>query len=191
MTIRAQQLKVASVLPPVFEAAAPCISGLRPHFRCGVDVVNIERPEVIKPTPNAFAAEGLDQGKFPFPVFRMLVDGRTVFIPIGLLTLVGAIADFARLAAILARTVAVPSVLQVALSAAIFTRSLAQSVCVHSFRLAAACADDRDGLLSHQINIAREPKYFDIACKRISDALKQPDIFIDKPKPLKQEALDL
>ena len=34
-----------------------------------------------------------------------------------------------------------------------------------------------------------EPKYFDIACRRISDALKQPDFFIEKPKPLKQEAM--
>jgi len=27
-----------------------------------------------------------------------------------------------------------------------------------------------------------EPKYFDIACKRISDALKQPDMFVESPK---------
>jgi len=39
------------------------------------------------------------------------------------------------------------------------------------------------------IGIEIEPKYFDIACRRISEALKQPDMFIEKPKPLKQEAL--
>lgn len=33
--------------------------------------------------------------------------------------------------------------------------------------------------------------YFDIACKRISDALKQPDFFVERPKPLKQEAMEL
>ena len=38
------------------------------------------------------------------------------------------------------------------------------------------------------IGIEIEPKYFDIACKRISEALKQPDMFIEKPKPAKQEA---
>ncbi len=27
-----------------------------------------------------------------------------------------------------------------------------------------------------------EPKYFDIACKRISDALDRPDLFINPPK---------
>lgn len=31
----------------------------------------------------------------------------------------------------------------------------------------------------------------DIACRRISEATKQPDLFIEKPKPIKQEALDL
>jgi site-specific DNA-methyltransferase (adenine-specific) len=41
------------------------------------------------------------------------------------------------------------------------------------------------------IGIEIEEKYFSIACKRISDALKQPDLFLEKPKPAKQEALDL
>lgn len=41
------------------------------------------------------------------------------------------------------------------------------------------------------IGIEIEPKYFDIACRRISEALKQPDMFIEKPKPLKQEAFEL
>jgi site-specific DNA-methyltransferase (adenine-specific) len=37
------------------------------------------------------------------------------------------------------------------------------------------------------IGIEIEPKYFDIACKRISDALKQPDFFVEQPKPVKRE----
>jgi site-specific DNA-methyltransferase (adenine-specific) len=41
------------------------------------------------------------------------------------------------------------------------------------------------------IGIEIEPKYFDIACRRISDALKQPDLFIAPPKPAKQEALEI
>ena len=41
------------------------------------------------------------------------------------------------------------------------------------------------------IGIEIEPKYFDIACKRISYALKQPDFFVEQPKPAKQEALEL
>jgi site-specific DNA-methyltransferase (adenine-specific) len=41
------------------------------------------------------------------------------------------------------------------------------------------------------IGIEIDPKYFDIACRRISDALKQPDLFIEPPKPVRQEALGL
>jgi len=39
------------------------------------------------------------------------------------------------------------------------------------------------------IGIEIEPKYFDIACRRIEAAYKQPDLFISKPEPAKQEAL--
>jgi DNA modification methylase len=34
-----------------------------------------------------------------------------------------------------------------------------------------------------------DERYFDIACRRISAALNQPDIFVEPPKPAKQEAL--
>jgi site-specific DNA-methyltransferase (adenine-specific) len=36
-----------------------------------------------------------------------------------------------------------------------------------------------------------DPGYFDIACRRIEAALKEPDMFIEPPKPAKQEALQL
>lgn len=39
------------------------------------------------------------------------------------------------------------------------------------------------------IGIEREPKYFDIACRRISEALKQPDLFIEPPKRAVQDLL--
>lgn len=39
------------------------------------------------------------------------------------------------------------------------------------------------------IGIEQDPRYFDLACRRISDALAQPDLFIATPKPAKQEAL--
>ena len=39
------------------------------------------------------------------------------------------------------------------------------------------------------IGIEIEPKYFDIACRRIEQAYTQPDMFIEQPKPAKQEAL--
>lgn len=39
--------------------------------------------------------------------------------------------------------------------------------------------------------IEQVPRYFDIACRRISDALKQPDMFIERSAPAKQEMLEL
>jgi DNA modification methylase len=39
------------------------------------------------------------------------------------------------------------------------------------------------------IGIEREPSYFDIACRRIEAAYKQPDMFVSRPDPPKQEAL--
>jgi DNA modification methylase len=39
------------------------------------------------------------------------------------------------------------------------------------------------------IGIEIEPKYFDIACRRIEAAYKQPDLFIGKPPKAKQEAM--
>ncbi len=39
------------------------------------------------------------------------------------------------------------------------------------------------------VGIEEVEKYFDIACRRISEALKQPDMFIDRPAPAKQEVM--
>jgi site-specific DNA-methyltransferase (adenine-specific) len=39
------------------------------------------------------------------------------------------------------------------------------------------------------IGIEIEPRYFDIACKRIEEAYKQPDMFIEPPAKPKQEAM--
>ena len=39
------------------------------------------------------------------------------------------------------------------------------------------------------IGIEREQKYFDIACKRIQDAVNRPDMFVERAPPAKQEAM--
>lgn len=40
------------------------------------------------------------------------------------------------------------------------------------------------------IGIETDPKYFTVACRRITEALKQPDMFIEHPKPV-QHALEI
>jgi site-specific DNA-methyltransferase (adenine-specific) len=41
------------------------------------------------------------------------------------------------------------------------------------------------------VGIEKNEKYFDIACRRISEALKQPDFFVEPAKPAKQEAFEI
>lgn len=41
------------------------------------------------------------------------------------------------------------------------------------------------------IGIEREPKYFDIACKRIEQAYREPDLFIAPPTKATQEVMDV
>jgi site-specific DNA-methyltransferase (adenine-specific) len=41
------------------------------------------------------------------------------------------------------------------------------------------------------IGVEIEPKYFDIACKRIAEATRQPDMFVEPIAPAKQEAFEL
>lgn len=51
----------------------------------------------------------------------------------------------------------------------------------------AACAKLGRKFIGIEIN----PEYFDIACRRIEAAYKQPDLFIEPPKPPKQESFDV
>jgi DNA modification methylase len=41
------------------------------------------------------------------------------------------------------------------------------------------------------IGIEIEPRYFDIACRRIQAALDAPDLFVERPKPAEQQKLGL
>lgn len=36
-----------------------------------------------------------------------------------------------------------------------------------------------------------DPEYFEIACKRVEEAYRQPDLFVEPPKKPEQEAMDL
>ena len=41
------------------------------------------------------------------------------------------------------------------------------------------------------IGIELDPDYFQIACERVQKAYDQPDLFVEQPKPHKQDAMDL
>ena len=197
MAISAQQSKISLVRLPIAEAATPRPTGFNFGFLCPVYVVNVQRAKIAKAANNTLAAEHLNDLNFALPVSRMLVARRPMLIPIGCLTVARTELCFARVSALATLAGAAPSGSKIAALAAIFPRAVFESVRVHSRDLAAMGAGyfyRLGALLSHAENVSqyqakREPKYFDIACKRISEALKQPDMFIEKPKPAKQEAM--
>jgi DNA modification methylase len=41
------------------------------------------------------------------------------------------------------------------------------------------------------IGIERDPRYFDIACRRIAESSRAPDFFVERPKPAEQQKLEL
>lgn len=41
------------------------------------------------------------------------------------------------------------------------------------------------------IGIEIDPEYFQIACKRVDEAMRQPDLFVEQPKPAEQMGMDL
>ena len=41
------------------------------------------------------------------------------------------------------------------------------------------------------IGIELDPDYFEIACRRVEQAYRQPDLFVPQPKKPTQEAMDL
>lgn len=169
MTIRAQQLQIPGIGRPVFEPAPPRVSGFGLDLSRGVDVVNVERANVIKPAPNALAAKLFNKGNFLCPVFWVFVNCGSVLVPICLLALWGAVANLARLSTAFARAIAAPSVREVAPLATVFPVTVFNAVRVHECLLAAASAMNGNAFVSHARTIA--------------------DFFVEKPKPAKQEAL--
>jgi DNA modification methylase len=43
----------------------------------------------------------------------------------------------------------------------------------------------------HGIGIEIDPGYFDIACRRVEEATRQPDMFVEQPTPAQQEAFEI
>ena len=195
MAIRTQQFDVAGVRSPILEPAAPSVAGLGAHLGSRINVVDVQRPEIREPALDTFTAERGDDGELALPIAGMLVDSGTIPVPISPRTfrrtkLRGAI--FSTLATL---SVAAPTVRQIAGLTAIFASAVAKAIRVHLSGLATVRAGNRDGLFSHGLTIAKyiaaaKPKYFDIACRRIEEAYRQADLFIEPP-PKKAEQLVL
>lgn len=193
MTICAQQPKVSDVRIPISEPTTPRPARLKLlDLSLAVDVVNVERAEVVKPARDALASERLDNGELSFPVSRRFVNASAVLVPVRSAAVGRAETVPTLFAAIRARLVRAPSRRQVALLPAIMARAFGKPRGVHLVGLAAVGAVGGNRWFSHAVKVAhdrREPKYFDIACKRIDEAYRQPRLFKDEAPKAKQEAL--
>ena len=173
MTVRAQQSQIAFVCGPVLESVIPgCRS---PGFAGPVDVVDVENPEVGLAALHASATEAFDKSHFALPVSRVLMRAKSVGVPVVAAALVRAKAMLALLSASLAQGRALPSGGEVAVPSAVFRSAIFDAVRVRLERIGAMSATDFNAALFHGAIISRrsEPKYFDIACRRIEDAQRQ------------------
>lgn len=198
MAVSTQQTQVAVVRFPILEAATPCPAGLGAHLGRGIDVVDVDGSRVIKPALDTLAPQCRNQFKLLPPIARVLVDGPAIAVPVSTPTLCAAkslLLAGARLAALLALAIAPPTRRQIAGLAAIFAGSVFKSIRVHRRDVAAVCTGDfhRGGtFLSHAQYIARWVRhlYFDIACQRIEEATRQPDMFVERsPDPVQEVML--
>jgi hypothetical protein len=189
MTVCTQQANVSRVGGPVGEAAAPRVSGLVSNLFGAVDVVNVERPKVVKPAQDTLSTKGRNESKFALPVSWCLVNNRAVLIPILSSAFWCAETVRAILAAVGARLVCAPPSGKVAGLAAILSGPVFEAVGVHRRGVPAMRARYLDwlgSLFSHGVTVP----YYSARTKNLdSDAYRQPRLFKDEPPKPKQEAL--
>lgn len=156
MAICTQQLNVASIGRPVFEAAFPSIAGLGSLLGRRVFVVDVQRPEVAESAANTFSAETSDQRQLSLPVLGVLVDSSPILVPIRLLAFLRAKLRFAHAVALSAATCAFPSGGHIASLIAILPRSLSHSIGVNLVSFAAVIARYGNSVLLHVDSIAQD-----------------------------------
>ena len=195
VAIGAQQAKVAFVGFPVFEAVKP-VTGTFPLFELlfPINVVNVKNAMVVNSTFNAFPSEGGNQSKLFLPVFWVLVGCKAVFVPVVSSARVAAKPVFTLFAAIFARLFFPPSMGQVASLAAKLAGAIFKPVSVNLELFGAVFTPLRNlCFLSHLYLLNTysnyKPKYFEIACKRIEQAVAQGQLFA--PEPMKHVQGDL
>ena len=173
VAVRAEQTQVACVRSPVFESVIP--GGGSSCFPGPVDVVDVEDTEVSLSALHTSAAEAFDKSHLPLPVSRVFMRSESVGVPVVAAALVRAKAVLAFLSASLARGRAFPSCSEIAVPTAVFRGAVFDAVGVCKERSGTTGTTDFNAALFHGMIITRtrEPRYFDIACRRIEDAQRQ------------------
>lgn len=182
MAVSAKQSQIASVRSPITETVIPhACSAFIPQLFRGVDVVNVENAIIALAAHNAASPKAFNQGQLSAPITRVFVRLKAMFVPVVFPTLIGAKAMFTFKPASLAGRLSFPPSGQIASLSAVFASPFFEAIKMHFKLLLAVAASHCDRCLFHYQNIlycAAKVK-FDIACKRIEDAQRQGDMFLE------------
>lgn len=184
-----QKPKVSLVFLPVSKSPTPTVFPLLGlQLRARVDVVYIENPDVIIAACDAGTTKLCDDLQLSYPITLGLMRPVAVFIPKRDPACVGAEPVVALCFADLTKASFAPTVRQVALSGAVLASTVFESVCVNKHACRATFTNRFLRSPFHDFIVPQEPKYFEIAKKRIRDELDKTRL-IEKPKKLVQRSL--
>jgi hypothetical protein len=196
VAIRTEQAKVSLVCRPVLQSVVPVTRAFSLfELFARVNVVNVENSVVAISALRALPAQCVHDRNLARPVARFLVFLEAVFVPVILAAFFRTKAMLAFTATAFTPTFPLPACFKIAVSTAIFTRPVFEAVLMGFKRCGAVAASDCYRCLFHGLNIRckRAKVNFEIACKRIEEAQKQGDMFIEQPAQPKpqQTGLDL
>lgn len=152
-------------------------------------MVDVQNSDVINSTTTTLAAKLFNEFQLTLPVASAFVSPVSSAIPERSSAGISAKPHLATLAALVALTARPPSMLQVALLAAVFASAVANAIRMNLFALAAVGALNGYLWFSHAFIVRKEPKYFDIAVKRIEAELNRAPLFDDAPAIVQRELL--
>lgn len=179
MAVCAQQPQIAFVRSPILEAVIP--SARASGLFAPVDVVDVQNPVIAYAALHTNPAKLVHKGKLPAPVSGVLVNGMAVLVPVIDATLFRTKAMLASLTTTFTGRLPLPSCCKVAGAGAVFSCAILKAVKMGFKRLLAVAAGDCNSALFHDLNISSRLRNvnFDIACRRIDQAQRQGDMFID------------
>lgn len=184
MTISAKQSQVSFIGRPILKSARPSVLPiLRFYLFRWVDMVYIKGTIVIVSACYALLAKLFNKLKFALPIARPFVRFMAVLVPIVAVASRRAKAVIAFLAALLALPFFAPTRSKVTGLLAILSSSIRNPIRMSFKRFGTVSANHFNlGVLSHGNSYIKvfahyTPKYFDIACERITNAYRQQKLF--------------
>ena len=195
VTVCAEKPQVPFVCLPVFEPIKPISGSLSfPEFFLSINMVNVKNAVVVSSAFNALTSKFSNECKLFLPVFWVFMSCKAVFIPVVSSARFAAKPVFAFFAAVFTWLFFTPSIGQVASPTAKLASAILEPVSMYLKLFGAMfaalcnlCFLSHVCLLNTLCNY--KPKYFDIACERISRAVAQGQLFAPEPMKQVQEVL--